>query len=150
MCSAVACSLGSLSYRAELLSTRDLTWLSISIYTFRQAQALSFIPTPTANRSNPPSSAAEISAGIVCGCMPVLAPLFRDNADKRFRFPSLRYFSSRFASRSSRRPFISDNKIRSPDPSLPSERTESSEQEVSGSYMELESGTYLTKSNRTL
>jgi hypothetical protein len=148
----VVCSLGSLSYRAQLLSSTDLTWLSLSVYIFRQAPPIPVNRKPPfAIPSNPPPSAAEMSAGIICGCMPVLAPLFRDRAGKSFPFPSLRYFlSSRFSSRSSRRPFVSDDKIRLAETPPPSKRAVASEQELSGSYIELERGTNLARADRTV
>ena len=95
-----------------------------------------------------PRSAAEMSAGIICSSMPILASLFRGHAPLKFHVPSLRYFSSHFTSRTSQLPFISD-KTQSSDNLHPSKRDSSLGQEV-GDYMELESGTGFAKSNNAM
>ncbi|KAF2676574.1 hypothetical protein K458DRAFT_437229 [Lentithecium fluviatile CBS 122367] len=75
---AIGCSLGSLVYRVKLLQTTDDMWISLIVYTF---------------------SSAEISAGIICACMPICASLFKL---KDMRMPSsMRYFRSWRASRKS-------------------------------------------------
>lgn len=45
-----------------------------------------------------------MSAGIICSSLPILPALLRGATPKKFRFPSLRYFSFRFSS--SRRPYL--------------------------------------------
>lgn len=84
--SAIACSLGSLGYRVRLLTITDTTWFGPSVYLFSQA---------------------EMSAGIICSCMPILAALFRTTTPRKFHFSSLfpsSWFQSR-GSHGSRRPF---------------------------------------------
>lgn len=123
--SAIICSLGSLGYRIKLLRIKDFTWFSVSIYIFRQVFSLlqkkNKYPRAThavgrvgleicleikkSDSLSLASSAAEVSAGIICSCMPILASLFRGqtSASKNgfLGFSSLqKYLSSRFSSRS--------------------------------------------------
>ena len=53
-------------------------------------------------------SSAELSAGIVCSCMPVCASLLRGHIPKKFPYPSLRHIYFNLRSRSSRRPLVSN------------------------------------------
>ena len=127
MKSAIACSLGSLGYRIKLLTETDAPWFSISVYLFSQA---------------------EICAGIICSCMPILAALFRTTTSRKFHFPSLRYFPSWFASRgsrSSRRPFASDKSV-----SADRLRPDGSLDHGNRSYVELENGTRFMPNNAVM
>lgn len=118
------------------------------VITSRLHFQVSSLPPPPGNSSERSTSAAEMSAGIICGCMPVLAALFRSRASREYRFPSLRYFSWR---NYSRRLIISNDKLRPPNNSLHLEKPPTgSEQELSGSDLELESGTSVTNSNGVL
>ena len=76
--------------------------------------------------------------------MPILPALFNDNIPKKFRFPSLRYFSFRFGS-NSRRPFTSI-KTSSMNNLHPSKQDSSSGPEMDD-YMELKGGTVSVRPN---
>ena len=90
-------------------------------------------------------SAAEVSAGIVCSCMPILAALLRERKYRKFHFPSLRYFS--FTSRSFRRLFVS-KETPSNNPSFG--KQEASSGKETGEYMELDSGIFVVKLNNNV
>lgn len=124
---AIACSLGSLAWRAKLLHTEDVTWFSVTVYNF---------------------SAAEMSAGIICSSLPILVALFRDQAaarKSRFLPSSLRSLFSRFFSRNSQQSLIEDRN-RSSETLRPSTRNASAK--TSKDYMQLsETGIMSAKSN---
>ena len=90
-------------------------------------------------------SAAELGAGIVCSCMPILAALYRERGPHKYHFPSFRYFS--FTSRRSRRPLVLDE---TPSNTLRPQERETSSGKETGDYMELESGILVVKSNNNV
>ena len=53
-------------------------------------------------------SAAELSAGIVCSCMPICACLLRGHIPKDLHYLSPRHIYFNLRSRSSRHPLVSD------------------------------------------
>lgn len=55
-----------------------------------------------------PCSVAEICAGIICSCMPILKALFSDRARHKSPFASLTAFLSRFNLRGIRQPLMSE------------------------------------------
>lgn len=79
--------------------------------------------------------------------MPILAALFRTATPRKFKFPSLNYFTSSWflsrGSRSSRWAFVSDKTV-----SADKLHLDQSPEQENGKYMELENGTYFVKSNR--
>lgn len=111
-----------------------------SQYTFLGKYILSYGQYSLTTRS-----AAEVSACIVCGCMPILAALFRERKSRTFHFPSLRYFS--FTSRSFRRPFVSKE---TPSNNLRFGKQEASSGKETGEYMELDSEIFVVKSNNNV
>ena len=122
----MTCSLGSLGYRVRLLSIADIPWYSVNVYLF---------------------SAAEISAGIICSCTPILAAFFRTTRPCKFKTRSLHYFNlplffSR-GSRSFRRVFTSDRTA-----SADKLRLNQPPEQESGNYVELEDGPYFVKPNK--
>jgi hypothetical protein len=78
--SAIGASVGSLVIRIRLLTELDATWLSLYVYTLRYPRIPSFYnPLNISLTLPPPHSAAEISAGLICSCMPICATFFHSH-----------------------------------------------------------------------
>lgn len=71
---ACICSITGAVYRFKQDVSDDFTWQSIPVYSL---------------------GVAELNAGIICSCMPVVFVLFKGFSNKFLRIPSLRYFRSR-------------------------------------------------------
>ena len=108
-----------------------------------------FASKPQSFNINPPSlklsSVAEVSAGIICSCMPILPVLVRGHGSKIALFASLRLFFTRFTSSKFPRLFGSDKSHFQNKPYLV-KGDNHSKAEI-GDYMRLESGANIAKSN---
>lgn len=81
----------------------DNIWSGVPAYIFAQVHLMLRI-TPISNIL----SSTELSAGIVCSCMPICASFFRGHIPKDLHYLSPRHIYLNLRSRNSRRPVVSD------------------------------------------